>query len=1622
MSLRHPASIASRSLFLFLTACLVLAADSASSQEVRVDLDVGEVRAVGDPGAVRFVAAETRPLSDFGRPQLPVLHYRILVPRDASVRSARIEGGEVRSLGVWEGLARDEGHESTDGRLVREVAFEPGEGDGFGLYPPVEVRLGADGYRHGYHLVSVEIYPVRRVEATGEILARVGGTVVLDLGPRQRAVQIADRQRHEPRWRASVEERLASEVRNPEALRGYDLPRTMPTATEVPVAVSKTPSLASSPVEVLIITNEAMRPEFQRLADHRTKLGDPALVVTLEEILANYRHGLDLSETIRKYIIDAYTKWGTDYVLLGGDAEVIPPRYASSTFYPPGGQTYVPADLYYSCLDGNWNDDGDAIFGEPFINSIDVGDFVDFDPELSVGRATVQTLTEAQVFVDKVLEYEIPQNVGYQSSILFASEVLFPQDWQPGDGIQLDGAVFSEEINDSLTCDQYGSWTSYRSYQNYTAYPGSVPETKADVLAQLNSGNYGVFNHIGHGFYFNMSVGDNNIVVADADGLINGPNYFVLYALNCSSGAFDFNCLMERFLLNPTGGSVASIGSSRAAFPNASNKYQQDFYRAWLCKQLPRLGDIMNDSRVAYTGNTFWNTSDRWTHLCYSLLGDPSMRVWATRPRDVTISAPASAVLGPNSLLVNVTDTALATPYEGVTVCLTKDGEDYAVGVTDAAGNVTLGFGPETLGDVTVWVSGAGAMPESVTIPVMDPAAAYLSVESFSLLDDGTAGSIGNGNGRPEGGERIALSPLVRNGGTVAFPGGTLTLSTGDPYLTVFDAGAAIGAIGADGSLLASDPFLLDVGVATPDGHEAQLEILATNGGGPGSWTDTEILMFQAAELEVLRVDFDDSVYGNGDGIITFGEDIVVLVDLKNFGAGGVNGVTGVLATSSPDATIIDGSSAWGAMPDPLSVADNSADAFVIEELDVVTPQIYNLTLTDDQGRVRMTVFDLHRPNQPFGVSPGVGGAGEVIVNWEPGADADLLGYRVYRRPNDGVSPFTPASADIIVGSSTYRDTGLPPLTSFEFFVRAVDSGKLEGPASDTVIASTAPAEISCFPLPLGLETSSSLAVGHVDLDGVPDMVIGADHVYVIDGDCQEKIDGDNDSQTFGPITTEDLKYTPPSIALGDLDGLAGMEIVACSWGTSTAPDRRTWVLDEMGNVLPGWPVQTMAKNWSTPALGDLDGDGDLEIVINDTGGYTSAFHHDGTEVADGDANPATFGPIAPRRQENGVTEVFGRTSPALYDVDGDGQLEILFGSKYQNNAVVDKFYALKTDGSGTNAPGWPQVLAPKSEFLSSPTIADINNDGTDEIIVLCENDSLYVWRPDGSRVAPFPVPIDANAVNLNSVEPSVAVGDFTGDGNLEMVVMGTLWAGSGTRCYLMDHQANVFPGWPFDVENISEASPVVGDINGDGQLDVVFGVGGAEGDKPNYLYAFNMDGSSVEGFPIFLGGFARATPTLTDFNQDGNVNIVLASWDKLIHVWDMASPYDPALMPWPTFRGNVHRDGVFTTEITTSAPQPTTVSVRPVLAPNVPNPFNPSTRIRFEIPGTAPVSARLAIFDAGGRHVITLRNETMQPGPYEVVWQGQDETGGRVSSGVYYARLDVAGQPSLARKMVMVK
>ncbi len=88
-------------------------------------------------------------------------------------------------------------------------------------------------------------------------------------------------------------------------------------------------------------------------------------------------------------------------------------------------------------------------------------------------------------------------------------------------------------------------------------------------------------------------------------------------------------------------------------------------------------------------------------------------------------------------------------------------------------------------------------------------------------------------------------------------------------------------------------------------------------------------------------------------------------------------------------------------------------------------------------------------------------------------------------------------------------------------------------------------------------------------------------------------------------------------------------------------------------------------------------------------------------------------------------------------------------------------------------------------------------------------------------------------------------------------------------------------------------------------------------------------------------------------------------------------------------------------------------------LADNYPNPFNPVTRISFELPSAGRV--QLDVFDIKGRYVRTLVSEDMPAGQHGVFWDGKDSSGQGVASGQYFYRLD-AGGLTAAKKMMLLK
>jgi hypothetical protein len=1553
------------------------------------------------------VFGQLRGIDDPGQPRLPLHTLLLLVPADAVVENAWIEPLATHlekvdgALAVGEPLITDTGDILTKARL--EAAG--------GVYPAAWGRFDGTHTWRGYRLLAVEVFPMRSTATAGEVEFLDSYAVRVSYGKGAPADDVAVRERLVPAEREANLAVLADLVANPAELNGYDRQDgAAAVGSDGGFNPDKTPSLSGSAVNFLIVTNEAMRPAFEVLAAHKTAQGIPTVVATREYIEANYRRGADFQETLRMYIRDAYQKWGVDYVMLAGDSDILPPRYVMSNFYPVNGWTAIPCDLYFACLDGNWNADGDDEFGEP-LTGTSPGDAADFAEEVYLGRAAVSTLGAATTFVNKVIAYEsTAAGAGWTNRTLFAAEVLFPEDYGHGSNfITLDGAKFAHEqvTNSIVPCT---GMEYKRMYETNVGYPWDAPLSRAALIDSLNTGHYGIFNQIGHGYYFNMSVADANFMTTDADNLTNNGHSFLMYALNCASAAFDNSCLLERFVQNPHGGAICSLGSVRAAFPNNANNYQQEFFGKLYCTSENRVGRLLALSRLPFIGLTTNNYTDRWTFENYTLLGDPSLPVWTSAPKAVVVSGTNSLTVGPQ--VVNATVTVAGVPFAGATVCVQKGAEDLAYGVTDALGHVSLPVLPTSIGTVTMKVSGRNLALTTRSLPVTS-GSAYLAVESVVIHDDGTDGSSGNGDGLIDAGETVALRPVLRETGGSAAGAAASTVSTSAPLVTVPTPGAGFAAVAAGGSTAALTPMLVYVDSAVADATPVVFSFDTVV--GSSHYTSEWTAMVHAPQLEVVSLDWEDVTWGNGDGGLGTGERLGVTVVVKNFGSGSSGPLSGRLRTDSAYVARYDSVATWPSLG--LLVESECTPAFSMS-IDPIRNNAARIVITDGYGRKTRHDFTLERPDTPGSITTNTTlGADIIALSWIPATALDTRGYNVYRSLSPA-GPFIRANKDVVIGTSYFADTGLNQLTTYYYKVGTVDQSGVPSLLSTIVSRSTAPAEATNFPRSFAGETSGPLAVGDVDGDGQQEIVVASGQVFVWHANGEELRDGDGDSQTLGNFTefAPGAVLQPAAVTLADLDNVPGMEMII----SERAPTLKIHAYTKTGAEAPGWPRSLdlpsgSGWNWAAPAVGDIDGDHRPEVVVNTLNGVVWAWNADGTEVRDGDANPATNGVFYVR---DGATWEWTRSGPTLFDLDGDGALEIIFGTK-NDSSGLKRLMALKYDG--TFPAGFPYVTnGPINDDIA---IGDLDGDGLKELVFYCKNRYVYAVRQNGTNYPGFPKFTGLAATDEWVGSP--ALGDVDGDGQLEiiytpnetgllskLVVLDTNYAGGTSGQFLA--------GWPVALPGSSEGSPVVGDIDGDGSPEILHGIGGGNAAAPYNLYAYHANGQPVSGFPITLEGPLMPGVTITDLDKDGDVDIVYAGWDFLCHVWDMPFAYDRTDVPWPTYKANMQRTGVyFPIELVGTPDGPAVPRAGLQLDRPYPNPFNPSAKFNLYVEARGELT--VDIYDVRGQRIRALHEGVIEGGWHTMVWDGRDDTGRAQPSGVYLVRARAAGQEGI-QKMTLVK
>jgi hypothetical protein len=360
------------------------------------------------------------------------------------------------------------------------------------------------------------------------------------------------------------------------------------------------------------------------------------------------------------------------------------------------------------------------------------------------------------------------------------------------------------------------------------------------------------------------------------------------------------------------------------------------------------------------------------------------------------------------------------------------------------------------------------------------------------------------------------------------------------------------------------------------------------------------------------------------------------------------------------------------------------------------------------------------------------------------------------------------------------------------------------------------------------------------------------------------------------------------SLTFADIDvSTNNEEIIGGLWGD------KIYVWHDNGTLMDGWPRNIYASRAST-TVNDIDCDGDLEIILPTTagGGLIYAFHHNGNMV---DGWPVYVGsPV--------------RRAVATADIDKDVFPEILFGD--QNGYI----YALNHDGSTVD--GWPQQT---HDFIkSSPIIADIEGDGDLEIIScsgFTQKRIISVWHHDGTMVDGWP-----QENGLPFVQPSV--GDIDNDGDLEILAGGAIPNTPYARFFVWHHDGTMVDGWPIKFlwdgsQNVDYifAQPVIGDIDGDTDVEIIVG------SYNNKLYAWHHNATNVTGWPKIIGDSVDSTAAIADIDNDKLVEIIVAGDDGKIYVWDVDGIYNSSQMEWPMFQHDTHHTGCYSRETGNNQP-----------------------------------------------------------------------------------------------------
>jgi hypothetical protein len=764
-----------------------------------------------------------------------------------------------------------------------------------GKYPERALGEVYTGYLSGHGIASMQFCPVEYNPVRGELRFIRSITFMVETGVSARSMEVSANLRGSEK----VRERIERIVENPLALSGYSYP----------------PRERVIDYDMLLVTSSELAPSFQAYVDFKESTGFSIAVETTNSIYQNFT-GIDEAAQVRNCIISYYQSYGIDYVILGGDAgnpneaAIVPHRGFAVDDEPS-----LPSDMYFSNLDGTWDNNGNGMWGEQ--NEIDPY------AEVLIGRMTVDSATEVSNAINKHILYQNDPVLADIEKVVMVGENLnnSPLTW---------GGTYKDQIATGGSYDGYYTAGVADNFNINYFYERDMNWNKYTLYDEFSDTGINLLNHLGHSSpTYNMKMENSDLTEANFsnNGLSRG--FVIGYSQGCYNGSFDnyhYNgyytqdCFAEKFTAGISGGEVACIANSRYGWymPGGTNSssqyYDRLFFHGIFGEGISEIGDVNRYSHEDNVSMMQSNSNMRW--VCYqtNLFGDPSLSIWTEQPGDITLSYPVTLPLGISSI-------QLTSDTPDTRVGLIQNSELIGRGVTDANGNLTIEtFEPISspgLISVSAIAHNKNRFLGNIVIVTDQP---YVVMQAYEIDDED-----GNNNGLPDYGEALNMNLSLNNVGNQPAQGVTAQITTFNQNISITNGTIACGDIPGDTIIDLEGAFSLVISDDVEDQHQAVIMLSITDSEG-GSWGSNIRMTLNAPRLTSGYAEIDDSA-GNNDGVIDAGETIVMSFPTLNIGNSATEEIVAILISFDPWVNIQTQSVNLA----PLGSGESALAAFVVD-------------------------------------------------------------------------------------------------------------------------------------------------------------------------------------------------------------------------------------------------------------------------------------------------------------------------------------------------------------------------------------------------------------------------------------------------------------------------------------------------------------------------------------------------------------------------------------------------------------------------------------------------------------------------------------------------------------------